>query len=126
MNITTEYDCATSVAARVAGEDIKQDDYITVLNDVVEFPSFLWAASDSRLPPEEPVRVTFQPGHAGYPYRVITVCLPFVYAKRPKGGMEIFDTRTEQLVRLAPHSGRAVWLRLRKAAKKAARKKKDK
>ncbi|MEM9589391.1 MAG: hypothetical protein AAGA03_19070 [Planctomycetota bacterium] len=118
METTTETHYATNVAARVAGEDIRRGDYVTVLNEIVELPSFLWCCSGGTLPADEPVRIRCMPGDAGHPFRVVAVCLPFVYTKRPKGGTATFDTRQYQLVRLDRDSGRAMWKRLRKPAKK--------
>ena len=118
METTTETNYQTTVAARVAGEDIKQGDYVTVLNEIVELPSFLWSCSGSTLPADEPVRIRYMPSDAGQPFKVVAVCLPFVYTKRPKGGTKTFDTRQNQLVRLDPDSGHAVWKRLRKSLKK--------
>ncbi|QDV85156.1 hypothetical protein [Planctomycetes bacterium TBK1r] len=118
METTTEINFATSVAARVAGEDIKRGDYVTVLNEIVELPSYLWGCSGVMLPADEPVRIRYMPCDAGQPFKVVAVCLPFVYTKRPKGDTKTFDTRQNQLVRLDPGSGRSVWKRLRKHLKK--------
>ena len=118
METTTETNDQTTVAARVAGEDIKRGDYVTVLNEIVELPSFLWSCSGTTLPADEPVRIRYRPSDAGKPFKVVAVCLPFVYTKRPKGGTTTFDTRQKQLVRIDPDNGRAVWKRLRKALKK--------
>ena len=40
------------------------------------------------------------PSTAGYPLRVIAICLPFVYAKTPGGETVTIDTRRTQLVKL--------------------------
>lgn len=118
METTTESHFATNVATCVAGEDIKTGDYVTVLNEIVELPSFLWGCSGATLPADEPVRARYLPDEAGQPLRVFSVCLPFVYTKRTDGGTEIVDTRQSQLVRLDPVSGHTVWKRLRKSRKK--------
>ena len=117
METTTEANYQTTVAARVAGEDIKRGDYVTVLNEIVELPSFLWCCGGT-LPADEAVRIRYMPSDAGEPFKVVDVCLPFVYTKGPKGGMTTFDTRQNQLVRLDPDSGRRVWKQLRKTLKK--------
>ena len=113
----TETKVQTAVAARIAGEDIKPGDFVTILNEIIELPSFLWSCSGFSLPMDEPVCTRFMPRDAGLPLKVVTVCLPFVYAKRPRGGLATFDTRRQQLVRLDSKSGRVVWKRLRKASK---------
>ena len=45
MDTTTETNCATNVAARVAGEDIKPGDYVTAFTEICELPSFVWMDS---------------------------------------------------------------------------------
>ena len=112
---------AITVAARIAGEDIAQGDYVTILSEIIELPSFLWNCSSVSLPPDEPVRLRYLPRSVGEPHRVVRVCLPFVYAKRPRGTLIAFDTRQQQLVRLDPDSGRLLWKQMRKAAKKKAK-----
>jgi hypothetical protein len=124
METTTETTCQTTVAARVAGEDILPGDYVTILNSSVELPSFLWCASGSTLPADEPVRIVCVPRDAGRPFKVVTVCLPFVYTKDPQAGTIILDTRQQQLVRLDPKNGSVVWKRLRKASRRYRKRKK--
>ncbi|PAY16697.1 hypothetical protein CKO51_25590 [Rhodopirellula sp. SM50] len=118
MKATTETPSQTTVAARIAGEDINQGDYVSVLNEIVELPSFLWSCSAASLSAEDPVRIRYMPSEAGQPFKVVAVCLPFVYAKRPKGSIITFDTRQHQLVRLDRKNGRAVWKRMKKALRK--------
>ncbi len=118
MKVTTENTSQTTVAARIAGEDINRGDYVTVLNEIVELPSFLWSCSSVSLAADEPVRTRYLPRDAGQPYKVIAVCLPFVYTKRPRGGVVAIDTRQQQLVRLDYDSGRSVWRQIRKGLKK--------
>ena len=118
MNATAETKSSTTVAARIAGEDINQGDYVTVLNEIVELPSYLWSCSGAALPADEPVRIPYMPRDAGQPFKVIAVCLPFVYAERPRGGVNVIDTRQQQLVRLDPDRSRSVWKQMRKTLKK--------
>ncbi|MCA9200577.1 MAG: hypothetical protein KDA87_23720 [Planctomycetales bacterium] len=108
----------TTVAQRIAGEDIRPGDYVTVLSEIVELPSFLWCCSDISLPADEPVKTRFLPTDAGEPVRVTAVCLPFIYAKNTDGTIETFDIRQQQLVKLDPQVGRAVWKKMRKRRKK--------
>lgn len=120
MKTTTETrsKAVTTVAARIAGEDIAKGDYVTILSEIIELPSFLWSCSSVSLPIDEPVRTRYLPRAAGEPHKVVTVCLPFVYAKRPRGNLIAFDTRQQQLVRLDRRNGRSLWKQLRKAARK--------
>lgn len=107
-----------SVAARVAGEDLRRGDYVTVLNEVIELPSFLWCGREMELPAREAVRIQYLPLNPGVPYKVLSVCLPFVYARLPKRGLVSFDIRQRELVRLERRCARKVWKQLRKSRRK--------
>lgn len=114
MKTTTETKNQMSVAARIAGEDIVAGDYVTILSEVIEFPSFLWNCSNVSLPPDEPVRIRYLPQMAGVPHEVVTVCLPFVYAKFPSGHLLAFDVRQHDLVRLNHSNAQLIWREMRK------------
>jgi len=118
MKVTTEKNLDTTVAARIAGEDIARGDFVAVMNDIIEFPSFFWCSSPLTLAPDEPVRIRYLAYDAGLPYKVIGVCLPFVYVKSHKGSVRVLDTRKQHLVRLARDLARTVWKRLRASASK--------
>ncbi|OYP34162.1 hypothetical protein [Rhodopirellula sp. MGV] len=118
MDTTTENHFSTQVVTRVAGEDIRPGDFVTVLNEMIELPSFLWGCSAGIVSAEEPIRSVYKPQDAGNPSKVVAVCLPFVYVKRAFGGIRVFDTRRHQLVRLDRQTGRMVWKRLRVKRKK--------
>lgn len=102
-------------AATVAGEDLASGDYIALLNQTVDFPSFLWDSCGASLSPHELVRLTTIPANAGRPLRVIAICLPFVYAKTPSGKTATIDTRRTQLVRLDRRCAKVIWKELRQA-----------
>ncbi|TWT72866.1 hypothetical protein [Allorhodopirellula solitaria] len=104
----------TTVAARIAGEDIAAGDYVTILSETLEIPSFLWNCSEFSLPPDEPVRSRFLSRASGNPNKVVAVCLPFVYVKSPAGTLSAFDTRRQELVRLDRTQGRLIWKSLQK------------
>ena len=93
MKVASENRIKTTVAARIAGEDIKGGDYGTVLNEMIELPSYLWCCSSISYPPEEPIRIRYMPREAGKPLKVVGVCLPFVYAKNEQGRLVTIDTR---------------------------------
>lgn len=118
MKTSIKTNGATHVAARVAGEDIRPGDVITPLSQIYEFPSFLWCSPAVALAVDEPVRSVYKAPDAGQPCKVVAVCLPFVYAKLPGGGMATFDTRQFELARLDPRTGRMVWKRLKATSKK--------
>jgi hypothetical protein len=112
MKLSSNSRSATSVAARIAGEDLKLGDYITVLNEIVELPSFLWCCAPVSLPPDEPVRFRYTPRGAGTPLKVVGICLPFVYALNSHSSVVTFDTRNQQLVRLDRKCARRIWRKL--------------
>ena len=85
-----------TAAATVAGEDL---------------------ACGASLSPHELVRLRIIPKTAGYPLRVIAICLPFVYAKTPSGKTVTIDARRTQLVRLHRTCAKAIWKELRSARK---------
>ena len=119
MKVATKQKLETTVAARIAGEDIASGDYVAVMNEIIEFPSFLWSCSGVSLAPDEPVRIRYTASDAGQPYKVIGVCLPFVYAKTHRGRVIVIDTRQRQLVRLDQACASAVWEKMKSPAKKA-------
>lgn len=106
-----------SVAARVAGEDIKPGDYVTVLNELREWPSFMWSCSGISLPADELVYIRHMPSDAGELHKVIAVCLPFVYVKQTQGDVFPIDTRQQQLVRLDRATAQLVWKQMTKKSK---------
>jgi hypothetical protein len=120
MKTTTESrsKTVTTVAARIAGEDIAKGDYVTVLSEIIELPSYLWGCSGLSQPIDEPVRTRYLPRAVGEPYKVVAVCLPFVYAKRPTDNLTAFDIRQQQLARLDRDTGRSLWNQMRMTAKK--------
>ena len=118
MSNGTHTAMATTMAARVAGEDIAGGDYVTVMNEIIELPSFLWCCSDASLAPDELVRLRCTARNAGQPYKVIGVCLPFVYGKTPRGRITVIDTRQQQIVRLDKDCANAVWAKMKSSSKK--------
>lgn len=106
-----------SAAATVAGEDIACGEYVSVLNERVDLPSYLWDCSGAALSPHELVSLRFIPENAGQPLKVIAICLPFVYAQAPTGQMTTIDTRRMQLVRLNRKCAKVVWKQLQSSAK---------
>lgn len=103
------------VAENVAGEDLRKGDFVSPLIQVYELPSFLWTCSAETLPASEPVRFQCSANSSGTPYKVEEVCLPFVYAKAPKGNITIFDLRRHRMVRLERESGQRMWKSLSKS-----------
>jgi hypothetical protein len=122
MKFDTQAELQTTVAARIAGEDIACGDFVAVMNEIVELPSFLWSCSGVSLAPDEPVRIRCAANDAGHPYKVIGVCLPFIYAKTHRGRVIVIDTRQRQLVRLDRDCARTVWRKMKSRSRKARHK----
>lgn len=93
----------------LAPEDLKRGDFVTILHEVVELPSFFWHADPQILRPDEPVRLLHHPADGGTPLKVRAVCLPFVFVKNPTGEQRVLDVRRHRLVRLSDKYARTVW-----------------
>lgn len=107
----------TSVAALVAPEDLRRGDFVTVLSEIVELPSFLWCemlATDR----SELVRLRRLPTDDRAPMKVKAICLPFIFVKLPKGQFRTIDIRLTSLVRLEKNYARTVWKTLKPPATK--------
>ncbi|MCA9025748.1 MAG: hypothetical protein KDA86_11105 [Planctomycetaceae bacterium] len=109
---TTEHN---SLAATVAPEDLQCGEFVAVLNDIVEMPSFLMRDFD--VSPEETVRVRYCSDQAGTPLKIKAICLPFVFVKSAYGHQQTIDIRQSQLVRLDQRYARKVWKKLRRKSK---------
>ncbi len=116
MKTSIDSECVTSVAATVAGEDLRCGDFITLLNATFEIPSYMW--DQALLSPSEIVRLKMIPSEAGVPLKVFGVCLPFVYAKNSQGEIKTLDLRREQVVRLNGECAEDVWRELKAAQKR--------
>jgi hypothetical protein len=79
MKGTTETNLDTTLAAIVAGEDIARGDFVAVISEIIELPSFLWDACQFALPADQLIRLRRLPEDAGEPHKVIgrlpAVCL---------------------------------------------------
>jgi hypothetical protein len=101
----TEVSCT---AARVAPEDLRRGDFIAVLSEIVEVPSFLWsdtlAANRGEL-----VRLRRLPTEDRVPLKVKAICLPFVFVRSPSGQFQTVDVRLASLARLERAYAKTVW-----------------
>ena len=99
----------------VVGEDLRRGDFVAILAQSYQFPSFLWSHPDCELSPHELVNLKLFPPDAGTPLKIEGLSLPFVYAIEPsKLLLRTLDLRQTQLVRLAPRCAKRIWKRLRK------------
>lgn len=111
MKVNTKSVPQPTLAARVSGEDLACGDYVAVLTQIVEFPSFFWDSCTSTSPGEL-VRMQVIPQDAGTPLKVVAICLPFVYVRHPQGMLHTLDTRKAQLARLDRRCAKLIIRRL--------------
>jgi hypothetical protein len=106
-------DCErSSIAALVAPEDLRRGDFVAVLSEVIEMPTFLWTETLSSER-DELVRVHRLPTADRMPLKIKAICLPFVFVKLPSGGFQTIDVRLARLVRLESDYARIVWKTLK-------------
>jgi hypothetical protein len=77
----------------LAAEDIQVGSYVTVVREVCEIISCLWAGEVSAADREHPVLYRHIPKHSGQPQKVLAVCLPFVFVEDLNGGTQTLDLR---------------------------------
>jgi hypothetical protein len=107
-----------TLARALAPEDVRPGDYVAVLDEVVEFPSWYWCDEPVLTGREEVVRVRYTPRDDALPMKVRAVCLPFVLVREPCGRERTLDVRRCRLARLHSDFAEASWKCHRKAAKK--------
>jgi hypothetical protein len=89
-----------TLAKPVAADDLCRGDFVAVLNEIHEYPSFLWSCDTNVIEPVDPVRIRWQSFEPGVPLRLIDLCLPFVFVRKPNGKHCTLDMRRCDLVRL--------------------------
>ena len=114
----TQYEPA--VARSLAPEDLSCGDFVAILHEIVEWPSFFWTCDAQLLPPDELVRLTVRSSVGGTPLKVKAICLPFVFVKKPCGTHRTLDVRQHRLVRLSSEYAQTVWKAMSKPAAKRA------
>jgi len=98
----------STLARPLAPEDIQCGQYVAILEEFQELPSFLWNKCDSPLPPHELIRLRIKPATARTPLKVKALCLPFVNVQSPTGTSQIIDLRKVQLVLLSKGFSKSV------------------
>ena len=107
-------DNESALAATIAPEDLRCGDYVSLLNEVFEFPSWLWTRDAQVAPGSEFVRVQLPASDGGTPLKVKAICLPFVLLKTPKRKYRTIDVRSCQLVRLSEDYAKSTWAAMQK------------
>jgi hypothetical protein len=98
-------------------EDLRCGDFVAIVHETVEYPSFWWHADAHILPPCEAVRIRCHTDDCGLPLKIKAICLPFVFVKKPCGQYRTLDVRQQKLARLAPDYARPVWKALNKQSR---------
>lgn len=103
---------SSTLATRVAPEDLRRGDFVGILSETVELPSFFWCDT---LPcaRSELVRISYLPTEGRVPLKVESICLPFVFVKLPGGQYQTLDVRLTSLARLEKEYAKTVWKALR-------------
>ena len=114
-----------SIISTLAPEDIQPGMFIAVHKITEEHLPYSCFEDRSLSDHEKPLRMTWLPDNSGVPYKVKSVCIPYVYATTAIGKPRIFDLRRHRLVRLDPDFGRMVWQGLKKARNVKKKKSKD-
>jgi hypothetical protein len=109
----TKNEEVSSLAKVLAPDDIREDGYVAVLYEVCQLPSFFWCEDATLMPPQQPVRIHLIPDDAGIPYRVKSVCLPFVLVEHPAGQHRTLDLRNCQIARLQTKYAKLAWKKLK-------------
>jgi len=105
----------TSLAQRVAPDDLRRGEYVAVLHEVCELPSFLWCCDSGVRAPDQVVEITYRPlPEDREPLKIVALCLPFVFVRRPNGEHRTLDIRGCSLARLDQEYAKAVWKGLKK------------
>jgi len=112
VSTTTESYACRSLAA----EDLRRGDFVSIVQEIVEFPSFWWDCDGHLLPPAEPVRLSCLSSDGGTPLKVKAICLPFVFVKNPSGQHRALNIRRHRLARLSREYAEQVWKAMRKPA----------
>lgn len=105
---------STSLASCLAPEDITKGDYVAVLSQTQEYPSFLWCCDTAIRQAEDPVRVNLESVADGSPLRVMAICLPFVFVREPSRQYRTIDVRLTRLAKLDRGYAKAVIRQARK------------
>ncbi len=110
--------CETHIARSLAAEDLRCGDFVAILSETVEYPSFWWSCDPVLHPPSEPVRMQYRSCDCGIPLKVKAICLPFVFVKKPCGVHRTLDLRQQRLVRLTSDYARSVWKTMSKQSER--------
>lgn len=95
-------------SSRLVGpEDLKRGQYVTIAFATQQLaPLPCDFGCDDEV---EAVRMTIMPASAGWPFRVVEVCRPFVWVEDRDGDVFGLDLRRHRLARLSDRYGKAAF-----------------
>ena len=105
----------STLARPLAPEEIERGQFVTPLEEFVEWPSYSWGADAAVSPHDRLLRLRILPATGGVPLRVARVCLPYVLVKQPCGQCGTLDVRKCRLALLSHNYARTAWKSLKKA-----------
>ena len=111
-----------TVSRRLAPEDIQVGNFVTILQQVLELPTFLWLGETAAVDRERPVAYRHTPANSGEPLKVLAVCLPFVYVENTSGEPATLEVRRSELAELPASYVEVIRRKRKKIIAKAARK----
>lgn len=118
LEIGTKPSESRSTLARVlAPEDVRPGDYVALLEEIYELPSYWWRTDSALESRDELVRIRMIPTQENLPLKVKSVCLPFVLAKKPTGERQTLDLRRCRLARLDADYAATAWKAYKKKTK---------
>ena len=111
------------IARSLAPEDIRRRDYVAALYETWQI---LPCVIDGALRDVEPISVSLLPYPTAAPYRVVAVCLPFVFVEDAFGGGTSLDVRGVRLVRVGDRYAKRVWQALRSNGRRRCKRRRAK
>jgi hypothetical protein len=108
-----------SLAKPLAPEEIRVGEYVSLLHVFYDLPSFLWCGDSALQRRDETVRICYLPETGGVPFKVKSICLPFVLVKKSDRTQQTLDVRKVRLARLDRAYAKAAWRANKKKAAEA-------
>jgi hypothetical protein len=103
-------DTSSTLAKALAPEDVRTGDFVTLLHEFTETPSYYWYSDSALVSPNEVVRMRCLPSaDGGTPLQVESICLPFILVKHPSGEVRSIDLRRFRVARLTENYASQAW-----------------
>lgn len=104
----------SDISRPLAPEDIREDDYVAVIGEILQIVRWDCAPAIPGTPPETAHVLCF-PYEDAEPLRVVSVCLPFVLVRDARDKHRTLDTRQLRLARVSERFGKKAFKRLGRA-----------